>query len=149
MILEICAIASLVTGAISAAFGVAEIANGVHEIATAKKENIVEAEDLETKSGINKETAEEMADLYNTQAHELKKRVGIIGVLGGGVSVASGLEGVVLYTIFRNKNATKTMLKFAYGTLGVMIFTTIIDIITQIQKIKEKRNAKKNARRNK
>lgn len=148
MILEICAIASLVTGAISAAFGVAEIANGVHEIATAKKENIVEAEALES-TGISKDIAEEMAESYNSQAHELKKRVGIIGVLGGGVSVASGLEGVVLYTIFRNKNATKTMLKFAYGTLGVMIFTTIVDIITQIQKIKEKHNAKKNSRRNK
>ena len=148
MILEICAIASLVTGAISAAFGVAEMANGVHEIATAKKENIVEAEALES-TGISKDIAEEMAESYNSQAHELKKRVGIIGVLGGGVSVASGLEGVVLYTIFRNKNATKTMLKFAYGTLGVMIFTTIVDIITQIQKIKEKHNAKKNSRRNK
>ena len=148
MILEICAIASLVTGAISAAFGVAEMANGIHEIATAKKENVVEAEALES-TGISKDIAEEMAESYNSQAHELKKRVGIIGVLGGGVSVASGLEGVVLYTIFRNKNATKTMLKFAYGTLGVMIFTTIVDIITQIKNIKEKHNAKKNARRNK
>ena len=148
MILEICAIASLVTGAISAAFGVAEMANGVHDIATAEKENIVEAEALES-TGISKDIAEEMAESYNSQAHELKKRVGIIGVVGGGVSVASGLEGVVLYTIFRNKNATKTMLKFAYGTLGVMIFTTIVDIITQIQKIKEKHNAKKNSRRNK
>jgi len=148
MILEICAIASLVTGAISAAFGVAEMANGVHEIATAKKENIVEAEALES-TGISKDIAEEMAESYNSQAHELKKRVGIIGVLGGGVSVASGLEGVVLYTIFRNKNATKTMLKFAYGTLGVMIFTTIVDIIMQIKNIKEKHNAKKNSRRNK
>ena len=148
MILEICAIASLVTGAISATFGVAEMANGIHEIATAKKENVVEVEALES-TGISKDIAEEMAESYNGQAHELKKRVGIIGVLGGSVSVASGLEGVVLYTIFRNKNATKTMLKFAYGTLGVMIFTTIFDIITQIKNIKEKHNAKKNARRNK
>ena len=90
-----------------------------------------------------------MAESYNGQAHELKKRVGIIGVLGGGVSVASGLEGVVLYTTFMNKNATKAMLKWSYTTLGVMIFTTIADIITQIKNIKEKHNAKKNTRRNK
>lgn len=148
MILEICAIASLVTGAISATLGVAEMAKGVYDIATAKKENVVEAEALES-SGISKDVAEEMAESYNTQAHEIKRGAGIIGLVGGGVSVAGGLEGVILYTTFMNKTATKTMLKFAYVTLATMIFTTIVDIITQIKNIKEKRNAKKNARRNK
>ncbi len=148
MILEICAIASLVTGAISATLGVAEMAKGVYDIATAKKENVVEAEALES-SGISKDVAEEMAESYNAQAHEIKRGAGVIGLVGGGVSVAGGLEGVILYTTFMNKTATKTMLKFAYATLATMIFTTIADIITQIKNIKEKRNAKKNARRNK
>lgn len=148
MILEICAIASLVTGAVSAALGVAEMAKGVYDIATAKKENVVEAEALES-TGISKDIAEEMAESYNSQAAELKRSAGIVGLLGGGLSVASGLEGVVLYTTFVNKNATKAMLKLAYAALATMIFTTIFDIITQIKNIKEKHNAKKNARRNK
>lgn len=148
MILEICAIASLVTGAVSAALGVAEMAKGVYDITTAKKENVVEAEALES-TGISKDIAEEMAESYNSQAAELKKSAGIVGLLGGGLSVASGLEGVVLYTTFVNKNATKAMLKLAYAALATMIFTTIFDIITQIKNIKEKHNAKKNSRRNK
>lgn len=90
-----------------------------------------------------------MAESYNSQAAELKRSAGIVGLLGGGLSVASGLEGVVLYTTFVNKNATKAMLKLAYAALATMIFTTIFDIITQIKNIKEKHNAKKNARRNK
>ena len=148
MILEICAIASLVTGAISATLGVAEMAKGVYDIATAKKENVVEAEALES-TGISKDIAEEMAESYNDQAAELKRSAGVVGLLGGGLSVAGGLEGVVLYTTFMNKNATKAMLKFAYVTLATMIFTTVADIITQIKNIKEKHNAKKNSRRNK
>lgn len=148
MILEICAIASLVTGAVSAALGVAEMAKGVYDIATAKKENVVEAEAIES-TGISKDIAEEMAESYNSQAAELKKSAGIVGLLGGGLSVASGLEGVVLYTTFVNKNATKAMLKLAYAALATMIFTTVFDIITQIKNIKEKHNAKKNSRRNK
>ena len=148
MILEICAIASLVTGAISATLGVAEMAKGVYDIATAKKENVVEAEALES-SGISKDIAEEMAESYNEQAHEIKRGAGIVGLLGGGLSVAGGLEGVVLYTTFMNKNATKTMLNWAYAALATMVFTTMVDIITQIKNIKEKHNAKKNARRNK
>ncbi len=149
MILEICAIASLVTGAISAAMGVAQIATGVHEIATAKKENIVEAEDLETKSGIDKETAEEMAKSYNDQAHEIKRTVGIMTLLGGALSVGTGLESAITYMVFRNRNATKAMLNSAYMMLAAVVFTTVVDLISQIKNIKEKHNAKKNARRNK
>lgn len=149
MILEICAIASLVTGAISAAIGVVEVTTGVVEVATAKKENIVEAEDLETKSGIDKETSEEMAKLYNSQAHELKKSVGIMRLLGGALSVGVSVESAIIHTIFRNRNATKAMLNSAYLCLATMIFTTIYDAITLIKYRKEKRNAKKNARRNK
>lgn len=148
MILEICAIASLVTGAVSAALGVAEMAKGVYDIATAKKENVVEAEALES-TGISKDIAEEMAESYNSQAHEIKRSAGVVGLLGGGLSVASGLEGVVLYMTFLNKNATKVMLNWAYAALATMVFTTVVDIITQIKNIKEKRNAKKNSRRNK